>query len=666
MEEQRGGLQAMKEGGRRMLDFGSTSAIPESVKGLGEAALGAVQYVTSPATALVRGIVGEPVRPMAERTALTLGASPETARTAGEFTRNLAETAAGFAVPEMRLPGLGPRAPKVVEPPVMKAETVLSKGQATGDPVQLAWENRARHGLEGEQAQKDVQAFDRYQEAQAAERRQAVQRSFDPQRREQPVLPTPREAGEIAQQAVQRQAEQADQLTDKLFTQARGYDTQVEAGIFRGMGSAIRRDIYAGTDPVIVDRALTPSANAMIADLNSQPEALARRLGQKIPEGEKIAALPLEMVDRIRRRLLGLRRGAAAAARGGRYEDLRASQAVIDAFDNRIDQAIDRGLFSGDPQGIQAWKDARAAHAGYREQFSRFSRDPTSKTIEKVIGGGAAEPLIPEKVAEHIYGANIIKPTTDNVAAARRFKTMLDPEQWGAVQTAHFEKLNEAADHLKAADNIDTFLDHSMADVMYTPAQRDMLRAYADLRRSLGSKATLGAPTQVRTMADRISQRMAGWIGAGFGRAIGGTLGTFVGHPIIGAEVGGALGRAAAERAAAALPGARAARRVQRDMRIINNAWVDYAAAVQAYEKNNTARNVARLTLAVRNLDRNLKTIGSSFQDMQGGQQGGQAPQQPPQPPGPAPRPTITVPLPPGVMGRGALPAPLSGGAGAE
>jgi len=61
-----------------------------------------------------------------------------------------------------------------------------------------------------------------------------------------------------------------------------------------------------------------------------------------------------------------------------------------------------------------------------------------------------------------------------------------------------------------------------------------------------------------------------------------------------------------------------AASLIKNDMRIIDNAWVDYAAVVQAYEKApKTARNIARLTIAARNLDRNLQTIGTSFQQMQ-------------------------------------------------
>jgi hypothetical protein len=681
-EEARAGLGRIGEGAQRLYEsfrhpkpaaplptslsslgeFASEAFAPESVRAVGEMAGGAAQWAGSLPGALYHAVVGQPIGQATERGAFNLGAPPQTAHQIGEFTGNLAEAAASFYAPETRIGPLAPRAPKFVEPPVMKEGTILSKGQASGDPVQLAWENRARQGMEGEQAQKAVQAFDAVQEQSLAARTQEVQRGLDPQRREQPPVPTPREAGEVAQQAVQEQAQRADQLTDTLFARARDYDTQVEAGVFRRMGSGIRRDVLENVEPgaerVIIDRSQTPYANAMIDDLNRQPEALARRLGQRIPEGQTIAALPLEMVDRIRRSLMGLRRGAAAAARGGRYEDLRASQAVIDAFDSRIDQAIERGLYSGDPRGIQAWKDARAAHADFRTQFTRFSRDPTSKTMEKIVGGEAREPIIAEEVAKNIYGANILKPTSDNVAMARRFQRMLDPEQWGQVQQAHFQKLNESGNHEDAANNIDEFLRHSMANVMYTAPQRDMLRAYADLRRSLHSKSTVGVPTQVRSMLDRIGQRALGWTGAVFGHAIGAGVGALAGHPVIGSigsQLGGVAGRAIGERVGAALPGARAARRAARDLRIVNNAWGDYATAVQAYEKNPTARNAARLVIRTRNLDHNLRYIGTTFQEMQG---------EPTQQAPPAAR---QVPaLPPGVMGGAPLGGALSGGTRAE
>lgn len=682
LEEQLAGIEHMKEGGRRFADvfrhpkprpsepepttvsgelasLGRSvleSVAPESVRAVGEMAGGAAQYVAAPITALYRGVVGEPVRQDVERGALAVGASPRAARMSGEFARNLAETGASFAMPEVKLPGLlGPRAPRPVEAPVMQDGVIYSRGQATGDPQQLAFENRARLGWEGKEAQDKVLAFDRAQEQQAAERTQAVQQSFAPAPQEPPPTPrqtaTPREAAELAQQAVTQQAQRADALTDTAFARARGYDTQVEAGIFRGMGAGIRREILEGTEGgerVIIDRSQTPYANAMINDLNRQPEALARRLGQRIAEGQTIAALPLEMVDRIRRSLLGLRRGAMAAARGGRYEDLRASQAVIDAFDARIDRAIDQGLYSGDPAGVQAWKDARRAHQEFRQQFTRFSRDPTSKVMEKVVGGEAAAPLIAEDVANRIYGSNVVNPSNDNVQLARRFQRMLDPQQWATMQEGHFERLLEAGDDLKVANAIDTFLGHTMAEVMYpSAAQRDMLKGYADMRRKLSSKAKVGVPVEAYRLGDRIAQYFGGHIGRLIGHGVGGTVGFAVGGPVgagIGAAVSSEVGRYAAAKYVATRPAARAARRIERDMRGISNAWVDYAVAAQLFEQSKTPRTIARLTVAVRNLDRNLRSIGTSFQELNTPTPPTTTQDQPAPPQTPPARPSVTLP----------------------
>jgi hypothetical protein len=671
--EQEEGLARMRSGAGRVLDFGSTSAVPESVKGLGEMALGGVEYLSSWPSAALHSIVGQPIQETSEAP-LTAALGPTGGKIGSQLLGGLAETGAGFVMPEVALPGASVRVPKLPEAVEQRLGVTLTKGEAASDPVQIAREEAARAGRLGEVAQRNALDFDAQRSRELSAATESTRGSLDPQGN---VLAAgPREAGEIAQEAVQQQAKAAKARTDALFTGARSYDTEVEADIFRGMGSGIRRDIYQGTDPVIIDNALTPNAAAMVKDLNSQPEALARRLGQKIAEGETITGLPLEMVDRIRRRLSGFRRGAAQAAFAGRSEDLRAAERVMEAFDERIDRALDQGLFTGDPRALQAWKDARAAHTDYRNIFTRFSNDPVGRVIEKVVGRRGTDALIPEKVADHLYGASFLKPTTENVQVATRFKQMLEPEQWAAVQQGHFSQLIERGpdvtpySHREVADRIDKFLNHSMANVIYTPAQRSMLKSYADLRRTLHAEPA-GLPVGVARMSDRIAQRVGGHVGGALGSAAGELAGGMIGAPG-GHIVGGSIGRYAAEKLVARRPAARAAREIAKEMPVIGKVWQDYQNAVSAYEASRTPRNIARVTLAVRNLDRNLRNIGTSFQEMQQPAPPQlPAPQQPPpqQLPAPqqgaAPQPRPTVALPPGVMSGAPLsggPTPLSGG----
>jgi hypothetical protein len=332
----------------------------------------------------------------------------------------------------------------------------------------------------------------------------------------------------------------------------------------------------------------------------------------------ELAGVDLTMVDQMRKWLGKLR---ATAFKSGDRERMRAAAAVLDKFDERIDSAVDTGLFrlpdgsQADPRVLQAWRDARAAHADYKATFFKGGHgDPVGRAMEQIIGRHGSETAIPDAVADFMYGSRGFDASTKNVQLMERMRAVLTPRQWAAAKQGLYSRLVEPPGtvegatqwtHAKVANNLQRFLDSDMARVLTGP-ERDMVRSYADLRSRLGAaEASPRLPVQAQRMVDRLGMYAAGHVGAALGHST-----TILGM--------GTIGRYAAEFGVRGLKPARAARRVKRDMVIIGHAWDDYAKAVIKFETGRSARDIARLTVATRNLEHALRDIGTSIQALSG------------------------------------------------
>jgi len=103
------------------------------------------------------------------------------------------------------------------------------------------------------------------------------------------------------------------------------------------------------------------------------------------PNGEVVAGRPPQpitgqTVEGVRKVLNRLYGDAYRASRGpgGNQTDLRAMQAIVDAFTQHVDNVEEGGGFSGDVDALRQARDAaRAAHADYRSKF--FSQGPRDR-----------------------------------------------------------------------------------------------------------------------------------------------------------------------------------------------------------------------------------------------------------------------------------------------
>ena len=151
----------------------------------------------------------------------------------------------------------------------------------------------------------------------------------------------------------------------------------------------------------------------------------------------------LEGLEQVRKRLSEFRRGAWA----NNASDGRAASAVVDAFDDHVTQAVNSGAFRGNPDAVDAWNEARAASASFKQKFAAGKGDVVGKQIEKIIGPRGGDPLTPNDVADALYGGSGTNPGSKNVGVAVKTKNILgaDSPEWSAVkQEVMVTRLTEA------------------------------------------------------------------------------------------------------------------------------------------------------------------------------------------------------------------------------
>jgi hypothetical protein len=574
----------------------------EVAKGLGNVALGGMGYVGAPISAPIHTIVGKPVE--------------EVTGIPSEYT----DFATSLALP---VPKAVPRVSALkaeLPPPVRMMDVTLSEGQATRDLPAIQREQAALRGASGPPAQKVAQAFTDQQQAELAAARDKITRSLDPF--EQRIVETPQEAGELAQRGMQSTAAARKAGVDTAYRVARGLPGEIHAGVFEGMGQKIKGDLTLGESPVVIDNT-TPFAGKMIRDIedfsNLHIQNRADPFGD--PNPERIVGVNLKGVDQMRKRLSAFRRDAFASGNGA---DGRAARAVLDAFDDQIDKAVNSGLFRGDPRAVAAWNDARAAHADYKRAFSAGKNDPVGRVVERILGKGNNPAAIPNDVADFMYSSAGVNPSSLNVGVATRVKSILGDRspEWSAVKQGLFSRLTETGEGVKdfgagtVAQRINRFLNadgREMADVLFSKPERDLMQQYANLMRHIevpqaganwSNTATFAGEAYKPSLANRGLQA----VGSNVGMVISGLLGHFVvpGLPYGAAE----MGSAAAAKIAGMSAQAREARLIARQMPLMQSRARSFRDAANVYETSPTARNAARMAVASQELSTSLKDVG--------------------------------------------------------
>lgn len=506
--------------------------------------------------------------------------------------------------------GVAPPPRPVPTPPTMPTGplgVVLSEGQSTRSLPLIQKEQSALRGVDGQAAQARAQQFADQQAQQVAAAKNTVSSGLD--QFGQQIANGPQQAGEIAQNAIQSTAAMRKAQVSKAYDTANELPGEIHAGAFEGITNKIKSDLSAGDNPVIIDDKLTPFASRAIQDVENRVSQLkvqnrADPFGQ--PSQEDIQGLTLKAVDQMRRRLSSFR---SDAFKSGNAADGRAASAVVDAFDTQIDNAVNGGLFRGDPAAVEAWNTARSAHADYKSTFAAGKNDPAGRVVERILGKGNNPAAIPNDVADFLYGSSGVNPGSLNVAVTQKVRGILGDQspEWSAVKQGLFSRLVETPEGVadmgpgKIAQRLNQFLNgggKELADSMYNGMERTLIKQFADLNRAL-----------------EVPQAGANWSNtaaflAPLLKSATGRISALVGGLLHHVPLAGPAAAALVDNMGGAVTNAQNARQIAKQMPLVIESAQKFARAMDLYNKRQDPPIKVAVSMAANNLVRAFKNIG--------------------------------------------------------
>lgn len=572
------------------------------------AALGLVDTALSPITGAGRSLLGHPladtVQALGGRFDNNVTGPPETPEQAYKEAKSRVDTG-------MLLAGTAGRPIGGIRPAPPSAEFRLTAGQESGDIGLIRNEQAAYRGQLGETAKNRAVASREEQAAGIQSISDRIAQSFD-QLGGQTIAQSPQEAADIAQRGLQRSAAIEKAAVDAKYGAARGMGGEIDADTFRGMGIEVRDSLRNRAEPVVVNDKLMPSSAAMLDELDQANELHG---GSLLPSSRTESPIPgtvkgvsLDGVDQVRKRLVAMRSYAYGS---GNASDGRAAGAILNAFDDRINAAVNSGAFNGNPAAVNAWNDARAASAAFKSKFS--GDGPAANKMRAIIGRNGQSEITPNDVADSIYGSSGVNPNSTNVGVANRVKAALGEQspEWAAVKQGLWSRLTEKGPGQTEmgpemiSNRIAKFLDgdgKEMAETVFNPQDRSLIRQFGDLQRKLVVPKTGFNSSDTATFTDRSLKAIGGKIAFYIGMKLGEHVG--------GGTVGELLGGFAAEKGTELASGFSGGRQIARQMPLVSEAVDKWKAAVKAYDRANSAPSRIGLSVATTNLGRQLSHIG--------------------------------------------------------
>lgn len=577
----------------------------------------------SPVTGAARSLIGHPY------STILPGPEGETREQAYQRAKDAVDTAMSAAAPGRG--GLHGPVPMPARPPTGPLGVTLTEGQEGANLPLIQREQAALRGQLGGGPQARAQEFRDQQAAQLGTAREGVARALDDVNSPgsavfsttpgagQVIAETPQEAGALVSQSMQNAAASRKAGVTQAYNQAKALPGEIDANVFRQAGDDIKADLSSRAEPIIVDDKLTPFASLAVRDLDNRVSQLfiqnrADPLGP--PNPNTIIGVDLKGIEQWRKRLSTFRQ---QAYQSGNTTDGRAAKAVLDAFDKRVDAAVNGGQFRGDPRAIQAWNDARAAHADFRSTFGAGKNDPIGRVVEKILGRNNNPAAIPNDVADFIYGSSGVNPGSLNVGVANRIKGVLGDQspEWAGVRQGLFSRLVEPTPGMtdfgpgKIAQRLNRFLagdGRELAETIFTPAQRQLLQQYADLHRRLEVPQAGANWSNTGTTLNWTLDRLQGLIGM----ALGAGAAHAAGLPFGLAEAAGY----ASAKTAGALRSAIETRRIAKQMPLVTRAMQQWQKAAARATQQNTPLSSTALRIAGANLTRSLAPLGIDLKSL--------------------------------------------------
>ena len=346
----------------------------------------------------------------------------------------------------------------------------LTTGQKTGNLKQQAKEEAMANVGRGDIPARVMQSF---KERQIAANR-AASEQIGANTAKGIKVGTAADAGDVAIAGVKGRA-------NALKSQAQAQYERAEMGDLTlhpdAIADAARNvELRVINNDVSIVPALHPSAMQAMRDI----EQLS--LMNPATRGKAIDPASLAEIERTRRSILKMK--------GVNDDDRRVLGVVKDSFDDWLDDAVDNSLFSGDPDALDALKDARKLWRDYKNITSGKGPDEANRKIASFF----QKDVTGQEVANWITGSAALGGSGSAYRTAGRLKSILGPDsdEWGAVRQGVWASLTGGPDGgpgpQKTASTLYEFLEGKgkpLATVLYTPAERAKMLRYAELQKTM-------------------------------------------------------------------------------------------------------------------------------------------------------------------------------------
>lgn len=320
----------------------------------------------------------------------------------------------------------------------------LSRGQATGDFDQIAFEQAAQRGARGQQAGAVMREV---ASAQDKATRDAFEELAGQLGQRAPGAVNEREAASQVASGLRTAAERSRQGVDDLYSAARGSGASVQSEAVSDVGQTIRNNLSNRNNPVIIDDALTPFAARALREVDELSNLRVQNVAQPQARGvdgpgasdpADIAGVSVDGIERVRQRLNALYRQAPGTEKG-------AVRQVIGAFDDWFDDVAERAMLTGSDNALDALKAARAANRRDRQLFGASGPgDDAGKAMQRLLNPETTA----QEAANIIYGHSRIGESGTAVRLVQRIASAVgrDSPEFDAIRRGIVYRLTMGAE----------------------------------------------------------------------------------------------------------------------------------------------------------------------------------------------------------------------------
>jgi|GEM_PF-4192948 len=383
----------------------------------------------------------------------------------------------------------------------------LTRGQATGDVKQQAFEQAALNEAKGEKAGKIIRDF-------AERQRQAITHAGEDLGDEfgggDKLIEAVDDAGRIVRDSVSDLAATLKDDGNQAYNAVGRRDATIAASAVRDLPNQVKGALG------VTDDILDPS----IAPVATRAQKLISDFAAKA-DGDAVG-VSIHGMERLRQ---GLNRLKAAPG----TTDAMAMKEIKKGFDTWLDDTVDNALFSGDPRVLADLKDARGIWTQYLGIVRPKAKDDAGRVIEKF----ATQDVDAVEAVNWMIGSANFGASGRPVRVVKRVKELFGPDsdQINSLRQAAWLRITQAPrggnapGAAEVANRVNDFVlrkGKPLANELFAPKERTQMLRYVSALRQTIPKPEATNPSKSGFAASRLLASVGDNISALLGYSAGG------------------------------------------------------------------------------------------------------------------------------------------------